>query len=144
MKNYDDIINLPHHVSQKRRQMSSENRAAQFAPFSALTGYSDAIKETGRLTDKKIELDEERKIILNTKLQILNENLKNKPEITITYFVKDHKKNGGAYKDINGIIKKINIYEQEILLEDKTKILLNDIFDIKGEIFNTLFNDNML
>jgi len=144
MSNYEDIINLPHHVFSKRPQMSLENRAAQFAPFSALTGYSEAIKETARLTNKKIEIDEERKIMLDTKLQILNENLKNKPEITITYFVKDHKKNGGTYKDINGIIKKINIYEQEILFEDKTKILLNDIFDIKGEIFNTLFIDNML
>ena len=70
MNNYDDIINLPHHVSSKRPQMTLENRAAQFAPFSALTGYSEAIKETGRLTNKKIEIDEEEKIILNTKLQI--------------------------------------------------------------------------
>ena len=144
MNNYDDIINLPHHVSSKRPQMSLENRAAQFAPFSALTGYSDAIKETGRLTNKKIELDEEEKIILNTKLQILNENIKNKPEVTITCFIKDKTKSGGIYKEITGIIKKINIYDQEILLEDKTKILLNNIYDIKGEIFDTLFNDNML
>lgn len=144
MNNYDDIINLPHHVSSKRPQMTLENRAAQFAPFSALTGYSEAIKETGRLTNKKIEIDEEEKIILNTKLQILNENIKNKPEITITCFIKDKTKSGGIYKEITGIIKKINIYDQEILLEDKTKILLNNIYDIKGEIFDTLFNNNML
>lgn len=144
MNNYDDIINLPHHVSSKRPQMTLENRAAQFAPFSALTGYSEAIKETGRLTNKKIEIDEEEKIILNTKLQILNENIKNKPEITITCFIKDKTKSGGIYKEITGIIKKINIYDQEILLEEKTKILLNNIYDIKGEIFDTLFNDNML
>lgn len=140
MNNYDDIINLGHHVSSKRAQMSLENRAAQFAPFSALTGHSDSIKETGRLTNRKIELDEDEKIILNIKLQILNENLKNKPEVTITYFIKDKQKNGGIYKEVTGIIKKINIYEQEILLEDKTKILLDNVFDIKGKIFN----DNML
>ena len=88
MNNYDDIINLPHHVSIKYPKMSLEARSAQFSPFSALTGYSDAIKETERLTSKKKILDEEQKCLLNEKLQILNSKIKNKPSIIITYFIK--------------------------------------------------------
>lgn len=138
MNNYDDIINLPHHTSSKRTRMSLENRSAQFAPFSALTGYSDAINETKRLTDRKHEIDEERKNMLNNKLQILNDNIKNKPEVTITYFVKDNKKTGGSYRIVTSNIKKIDIYEQVIILEDKTKISLDNIYEIKGEIFTNI------
>ena len=138
MNNYDDIINLPHHTSSKRTRMSLENRSAQFAPFSALTGYSEAINETKRLTDRKHEIDEERKNMLNNKLQILNDNIKNKPEVTITYFVKDNKKTGGSYRIVTSNIKKIDIYEQVIILEDKTKISLDNIYEIKGEIFTNI------
>lgn len=142
MNNYDDIINLPHHTSSKRTPMSLENRSAQFAPFSALTGYSEAINETKRLTDKKHELDEKQKEILNNKLQILNDNIKNKPEVTITYFVKDDKKIGGSYKEKTSNLKKIDTYEKLIILEDKTKISLDNIYEIKGEIFKNVLEED--
>ena len=86
-KNYDDIINLPHYVSKKHPQMSIEARSAQFAPFSALTGYDDAIKETARLTDKRIDIDDSLKSVLNNKLQYILENIKLNPEIIFTYFI---------------------------------------------------------
>ena len=93
--NYEDIINLPHHTSTKHPRMTKSARAAQFSPFAALTGYDDAIKETGRLTDKKIELTEEEKLILNDKLLTINNNLKNNPKVIITYFEHDKTKEGG-------------------------------------------------
>jgi len=135
MKNYDDIINLPHHVSSKRRQMSLENRAAQFAPFAALTGHSDAIRETERITNKKINIDETRRTILNSKLQILNNKIKIKPEIVLTYFVPDKTKNGGTYRTIIGNLKKIDIYEKLLIFDDKSKISLDDIYDIECDLF---------
>lgn len=138
MNNYDDIINLEHHVSKTRTPMSLEARSAQFAPFSALTGYSDAIRETARLTDKKIELDEDSKTILDSKFQILENNININPEVTITYFVKDKNKSGGSYNTITGILKKIDIYNGLILLYDKTKISLNDIYDIESELFKNI------
>lgn len=135
MNKYDDIINLPHHVSTKRPQMSLENRSAQFAPFAALTGHSEAIKETARLTDKKIDIDETRKLMLDYKLQTLHRKIKDRPEIMITYFVLDEKKNGGCYQISYGVIKKIDLYKQCVILEDNTKILFSDIYDIDGNIF---------
>ena len=95
---YDSIINLPHHVSKTRPQMPMSDRAAQFAPFAALTGYDSAIKETGRLTDEKIEMDEEALNILNMKFQILVDSLDDEPEVTFTYFKPDERKAGGAYR----------------------------------------------
>lgn len=97
MSNYDDIINLPHHVSSTREPMTLYNRASQFAPFSALTGYDEEIKETARLTDRKIELDEDTKNILNQKIIFLFNQINLKPKVNITYFVPDNKKNGGIY-----------------------------------------------
>lgn len=138
MNNYDDIINLEHHVSKTRTPMSIEARSAQFAPFSALTGYSEAIKEKARLTDKKIELDEDSKTILDSKFQILENNINITPEVTITYFVKDKNKSGGSYNTITGILKKIDIYNGLILLYDKTKISLNDIYNIESELFKNI------
>ena len=137
-KNYDDIINLPHYVSKKHPQMSIEARSAQFAPFSALTGYDEAIKETARLTDKRIEIDDGLKIILNNKLQYILENLKLKPEIILTYFVYDDKKIGGKYVEKIGIVKKIDMVEQYVMLIDKTKIPVLEIINITGEIFNSM------
>ena len=133
---YDDIINMPHHVSSKHPQMSLYARSAQFAPFAAFTGYEDAINETARETNEKIEIDEELKIILDSKLQILTDRIKQKSEILFTYFVKDQKKKGGKYITITGIVKKIDMYEGCIYLMDNTIIPLNDIIDISGEIFS--------
>ena len=137
-KNYDDIINLPHYISKKHPQMSIEARSAQFAPFSALTGYDDAIKETARLTDERIEIDDGLKIILNNKLQYVLENLKLKPEIIFTYFVYDDKKIGGKYVEKIGVVKKIDMVEQYVMLIDKTKIPVLEIINITGEIFNSM------
>ena len=133
---YDDIINMPHHVSSKHLQMSLYARSAQFAPFAALTGYEDAINETARETNERIEIDEELKIILDSKIQILADKIKQRPEILFTYFIKDQKKEGGKYITITGIVKKIDVYEGCIYLMDNTNIPINDIIDISGEIFS--------
>ena len=135
-KNYDDIINLPHHVSKKRPQMTIVQRSAQFAPFAALAGYDDAVKETARLTDRKIELEDGQKEILNNKLLYILENIDSKPEVTFTYFVKDTKKSGGNYKEKTGIVRKIDMIEHYIQFIDKSKININDLIIIEGEIFN--------
>lgn len=128
---YADIINLPHHVSKTRPQMPIADRAAQFSPFAALTGYDSAIEETGRLTDSFIELDESRKAVLNEKLQSMLKNIKEQPEVAITYFQPDEKKNGGSYINISGVVKKIDEFEKCIILTDATKIPMKYIFEIK-------------
>ena len=137
-KNYDDIINLPHYVSKKHPQMSIEARSAQFAPFSALTGYDEAIKETARLTDKRIDIDDGLKSVLNNKLQYILDNIKMNPEIEFTYFVYDNKKTGGKYVEKTGIVKKIDMVEQYVMLNDKTKIPILEIINISGELFNSI------
>lgn len=136
--NYDDIINMEHHVSKKHSPMSLYARLAQFAPFAALTGYEDAVKETARETIEQIDIDDEIKGILDSKIQILTERIKNKPEVSITYFIHDLKKDGGAYITIEGIIKKIDTYSQNIVLADKTEIPINDIIDISGDVFKII------
>lgn len=134
-RQYDDIIDLPHHVSKKHPQMSLCARSAQFAPFAALTGYEDAVRETGRQTADRIEIEEEYKAILDSKLQIILEQISKTPEITITYFIKDQRKNGGSYSTKTGLVKKIDNDRQEICFVDNSKIPINDIIDITGEIF---------
>ena len=132
---YEDIIKLPHHVSKKHPQMTMESRAAQFAPFAALVGYEDAVKETARLTTKRIELNEEEKNILDMKLQMLKEQMHVQiyPEISVIYFVPDSKKDGGKYIKISGTIKKIDEYKQLLILDDKTQIPINEIINIVGD-----------
>ena len=117
---YDDIINLPHHVSMKHPQMAALDRAAQFMPFAALTGHEAAIKETGRLTEDWVELDENKKEMLDEKLQMIKMHLNEHPAVLFTYFEADEKKSGGAYVTTTGNVKKIDEYEQQILLEDGT------------------------
>ena len=130
MGKYDDIIDLPHHISKKHPQMSLEARAAQFAPFAALTGYDDAVKETARLTNERIDLDEEAKMMLDAKLQVIREQLSEKPLVTITYFVPDAKKNGGKYITTAGNVKKIDDYKHLIILDNSLEIPINEIIDI--------------
>lgn len=132
---YNDIINLPHHVSSTRAPMSMQDRAAQFSPFAALVGYDNAIRETGRLTDQKIELGEEQLSVLNRKYQILTQHLSDHPEVTIVYFEPDKFKSGGAYLSVMGVVKKIREYEAEIILEDGTVISIENILDISGPLF---------
>jgi len=132
--NYENIINLPYNGSKRSNKMSLYDRSAQFAPFSALTGYEDKVKETGRLTDKKIEIDEGLQSLLNSKLSIISDNIKSKPLIAITYFVKDSKKDGGKYVSKSGNVKKIDDIECTITLTDGTIINLYDVINITGEI----------
>lgn len=133
---YSDIINLPHHVSPTREQMPMSDRAAQFSPFAALTGYDCAIKETGRLTGKKIKLDEEVLASLNVKIQTLLGRLKEQPEVTVTYFKADEKKDGGSYLTITGIIKKVDDIERVILMKNGFKIPMDDVFNIESNLFS--------
>jgi hypothetical protein len=140
-KPYDDIIHLKHHVSATRPLMAAIDRAAQFSPFAALTGYDAAIKETARLTDKRLELDEYFKNVLNDKLQILADRMKEHPEIAITYFVPDTKKNGGAYVTAIGTAKKIDEYERIVVMADSTAIPMDDIISIEGQIFKTMWDE---
>ena len=135
---YDDIIHLPHHVSKTRPQMSMEDRAAQFSPFAALTGYDAAILETGRLTDEKVELGEETRAILDRKQRYLAEIIDTKPEITVTYFVPDEKKSGGAYSTVTGFLKRIDEYERELVLTNGRKIQLAAVFDIESAEFENI------
>lgn len=128
---YEDIINLPHHVSKKHPRMSLEARSAQFAPFAALNGYDELIKETARETNQRIEINEELKSILDEKLLLLKEQIHNKPNITITYFVPDSKKDGGKYVEVTGNIIKIDEYKQKIILENKIEISISEIIDIR-------------
>ena len=127
---YNDIINMPHHVSKKHPQMSLEARSAQFAPFSALTGYDDMIDETVRFTSERIEIDEELKYILDNKLKTIRENILNKPQVSCTYFIPDSKKEGGKYVTVKGTVKKIDELKQAIILEDKTEIKITEITDL--------------
>ena len=131
-------MSLSHHVSKMRPQMSMSDRAAQFAPFAALTGYDDAVKESGRLTDDKIELEESSLNELNAKIQLLRENLADAPEITFTYFKPDERKAGGVYLTTTGTVKKLDDYEQQIVLQDGTKLPMDDILDMEGELFSIL------
>ena len=135
---YDEIMGLPHHVSQTRPQMPMSDRAAQFAPFAALTGYDAAIKETGRLTDERIELDVEALSALDMKYQLLMEALDEAPEVTITYFQPDERKAGGKYVSAVGTVKKIDDFERRITMRDGTRIPMDDVLSIDGELFSSL------
>ena len=130
MDEYDDIINLPHHVSKNHRQMPMEMRAAQFAPFAALTGYDTVINETARLTDQQVELEDYDNERLNRKYAELIENISEHPVITVSYFKPDKHKGGGAYVSKTGHIKKVDTYEQQMIMEDGTSIPLAAIVDI--------------
>lgn len=137
-KKYADIIDLPHHQSDTRPKMSNYDRAAQFSPFAALTGHADSIKETARLTDEYSEPSEEMKAIMNEKILFLMEQLENQPEITITFFKPDEKKQGGAYITITGVVKKIKTYERQIQMTTGDLIPIDMIFGIDGEIFSKI------
>ncbi len=131
---YEDIIDLPHHVSATRPHMTMPDRAAQFSPFAALTGYGDAVNETARRTDSRIELDEYEKAALNERLQVIADNLRC-AEISVTYFLPDIKKSGGKYITLTGCVKKIDDYERVIVMQSNTRIPIDDIVAIDGELF---------
>jgi hypothetical protein len=137
---YDDIINLPHHVSAVHPQMPRENRAAQFSPFAALTGYDAAVIETARHTERKMELSEDAIIELSVKLNILADMVDLQPEVAITHFRQDKKKDGGAYITTAGVVKRIDGYERIIVLVSGEKIEISNIMDINSEIFKEKCN----
>lgn len=139
---YDDIINLPHHVPATRPRVSMIDRAAQFSPFAALTGHDAAIRETGRLTDQRIELTEDSRSALDRKQQLLLDNLAGHPEVSVTYFVPDERKSGGAYVTVTGIVKKVDDYQRLLLLTDGTKIPLDEILDMESELFSKMEGEN--
>ena len=138
IRSYDDIIDLPHHVSKKHPPMSPLNRAAQFSPFAALTGHGDAVRETERLTDPFVELDEDRKEQLNRRLRLIRDQ---NPECEITYFRPDEKKEGGAYVTLRGRIEKIDEYRRQILFTDGQVLPIDQIFSIRGELFQAASQD---
>lgn len=136
---YDDIINLPHHVSKKHPQMLLRDRAAQFSPFAALTGHKAAINETARLTDEKQILSEDIIAKLNEQLNFIKENISTNPIVTITYFVPDDRKSGGAYISNTGVVKKINEYNHTVILTDKTVIPIEQISEMQSDIFSEIY-----
>lgn len=130
---YDDIIELPHPVSKKYPHMSNYDRAAQFSPFAALTGYDAVIRETARFTENKPELDEYVRAEMNAKLQRIQEHLQEQPEITVTYFLPDETKTGGSYTTVQGFVKKIDGCERVLVMQDGTKIPVEELVDITVE-----------
>jgi len=135
---YGDIIHLPHHVSDKRPRIPMVSRAAQFSPFAALTGYDAAIRETGRLTDRRIELSEEQLQELDRKQQLLMENIRDCPEVSVTYFVPDERKQGGAYITVTGRVKRINPYTRAMTLTDQTSIPMDEILELESDLFRKI------
>ncbi len=135
---YEDIIDLPHHTSTTHPHMSAFDRAAQFSPFAALTGHDAAITETARLTETRVELDEYSKADLNRRLCILQDRMDEQPEVSITYFQPDTKKSGGAYITAAGCIKKMVEYERAVVMQDDTRIPIDQIIAVDGEWFGSI------
>jgi hypothetical protein len=138
MEPYDDIIHLPHPVSSKHPRMTMENRAAQFSPFAALSGYDAAIVETARQTDKQIELAENAIVAIDRKLGLLADRIHMAPDIAVTYFLSDDSKEGGAYVTSVGTVKKIDGYDRVIVLVNGETIRMEDILHVECDLFNTL------
>lgn len=137
---YEDIIHLPHHVSKKHPRMPAIDRAAQFSPFAALTGYDDAVEETARLTEERIELDDYQKDVLGHRLQMLADRLGEHPEIAITYFQPDERKTGGAYVTSVGMVKKVDEFSRVVVMTDGTRIPFDEIIRIEGQMFESIWS----
>lgn len=135
---YEDIVNLPPHISKKHPQPSMMDRAARFAPFAAITGYEEMVLEEARVTEERVDLDEGALSLLNEKLNMIREFLDEEPEVTITYFEPDKKKSGGAYVNITGIVKRIDEYEHFVIMTDGKKIRIEDIYAIGSDLFYSL------
>ncbi len=135
MGKYDDIIDLPHPEPRCKPRMSAIDRAAQFAPFAALTGYEAVVEEAARLTDTRSELSEDEKSVLNGKMQRIADNLEKEPFVTVTYFVPDKRKSGGAYVDASGIVETIDEFERCIVMTDGARIPIDQVRAIEGDLF---------
>ena len=135
---YEDIIDLPPHISEKYPQPTMMDRAARFAPFAAITGYEEMVLEEARPTDERAELDENTLTVLNEKLNIIHETLAEKPEIRVTYFLPDTKKAGGSYVTVAGTVKRIDEYNRVLLMTDGKAIPIDEIFDLESPLFDQL------
>ena len=135
---YDDIIDMPHHVSNSRPKMSVQDRAAQFSPFAALTGYESVIHEAARLTDQRAEWDEGIKERLDLRFQLLIRSLRDQPVVSLICFLPDTRKAGGSYQTITGVVKKVDEYQGCITMKDHTKIRIPDVVWLEGELFKAL------
>lgn len=130
-EDYEDIIHLPHHISLRHPPMSALNRAAQFSPFAALNGYEDAIRETGRLTQERVELTQERREELDRTLAALLRQIGSYPEIRVTWFVPDERKAGGSYVTAEGRLKKVDGWTRELVLTDGQRIDMDEVFALE-------------
>ena len=135
---YEDIVDLPHHVSMKHPQPTMADRAARFAPFAAITGYEEMVLEEARVTDERIEMDESSKAALNEKLNMILEFIDEQPEVSITYFEPDKRKAGGAYVTVTGTVKRIDEYEHLVIMTDGKKINIDEIYNLQSELFCSL------
>lgn len=138
---YDDIIDLPHHVSATHPHMPLADRAAQFSPFAALTGHAAVLRETARLTGEKIELTEEAKALLDIELQLLQSAISSHPQIAVTYFKPDGRKAGGSYITTTDRVKKLDSVRHTLIFSNGAAIPIDDILDLSGELFVPLEND---
>ena len=135
---YEDIVNLPRHISKVHPQATMADRAARFSPFAAISGYEDMVKEAARVTEERIDITDASKELLNEKLNMIIEFLDEEPEVTITYFEPDKKKDGGAYISITGTVKRIDEYERIVLMSDDKKIRIDEIYAIESDLFYSL------
>ena len=136
---YDDMLHLPHPTSARHPRMPIAERAAIFSPFAALSGHAGAIAETARLTEQKMELDEDTKAELDRRQAVLLEHIAEQPEVTVTWFQPDERKDGGAYFTTTGRLKKINEMNRVLILLDGTSIPLEDVADLESNCFQNLF-----
>lgn len=139
---YEDIVDLPPHISKKHPQPTMMDRAARFAPFAAITGYEEMVLEEARITEERIDLDEGTLSILNEKLNMIQEFIDEEPEIKITYFEPDKKKSGGAYVSVTGIVKRIDEYEHFVIMMDGKKISIEEIYGLESDLFYSLGVDD--
>jgi len=135
MSGYEDIIKLPHHVSAARRHMSRHDRAAQFSPFAALTGYEAVIRESGRLTNRRMELSEDSREVLDRRQRMLQYLLPAGPEITVSYFKPDELKEGGEYVTVTGHVKRLDEFERRIVFENGVSVPMDEVAELRGEVF---------
>ena len=135
---YDDMLHLKYPYKTSRKRMSLAMRGAQFAPFAALTGHDASVKETARLTDTKIELNEQQKVIVDLKLNYLSSTISRYSKINVVYFEEDLRKEGGAYKSKIGNLKKIDEYTKRLIFDDQSYIYISDIYTIESELFENL------
>lgn len=135
MSGYEDIIKLPHHVSAARRHMSRHDRAAQFSPFAALTGYEAVIRESGRLTNRRMELSEDSREVLDRRQRMLQYLLPAGPEISVSYFKPDKLKEGGEYVTVTGRVKRLDEFERRIVFENGASVPMDEVAELRGEVF---------